>query len=344
MKITKIASLLGTNLPAGCADREISCIASPEGAGVNSITFISDAKYLESVRNCLAPVVIVKPGMVIEGKICLEVADPYLGYARGALAFEDRAPVWGNGISSRALVDGTADLAASVSVGPGAVIGRDVVIGENTEIAAGVIIEPGTVIGNDCRIDSNATIRKGCRIGSRVIIQSNTVIGSEGFANAMDGRRFVRIPCFGNVVIEDDVEIGACVTIDRGNFEPTIIRKGARIDNLVQVAHNVQVGENAALAAQVGIAGSTKIGSSAILAGQAGITGHITIGDGAFIAAKAGVSKDVPPMTKMTGYPAREFMTMRRIDAAQSDLPQMRRDVMELKKTVELLKNHNPEI
>jgi UDP-3-O-[3-hydroxymyristoyl] glucosamine N-acyltransferase len=175
-----------------------------------------------------------------------------------------------------------------------------------------------------------------------VIIQSGAVIGSDGFGNANDGPVYRRIPAFGNVVIEDDVDIGANTTVDRGNFEPTTIRRGVKIDNLVHVAHNVIIGEDTAIAAQTGISGSTKIGNRVIIAGQAGFVGHITIGDGSFIGAKAGISKSVAPGEKVTGYPARDFMTMRRIEAAQASLPALLKEIKQMKKEIDQLKNSEP--
>jgi len=171
-----------------------------------------------------------------------------------------------------------------------------------------------------------------------VIIQSGAVIGSEGFGNARENNRYLRIPCFGTVVIEDDVEIGAGTTIDRGNFEPTVIRRGAKLDNLIHIAHNVTIGADTAIAAQTGIAGSTAIGDRVIIAGQAGLTGHIEVGDDAFIAAKAGVAKSVKPGEKITGYPARDIMTIRRIEACQTKLPEVLKEVRRLRREIETLK------
>ena len=333
MKLSELITAIGASSAQEISSVEISRVASPEGADAESVVFVSDVKYLDSVLNCAAPAVLVKKGMSVPGKIAVECADPYLAYAKAARLFEDRTPVFGVGVHASAIVDATAIVDPTVSIGPGSVVGAHVRIGSGCEIGARVVIEPGVCIGSDCRIDSGAVVRHKAVIGNRVIIQSGTIIGSEGFANAMDKGTWVRIPCFGTVVIEDDVEIGANTTIDRGNFEPTRICQGARLDNLIQIAHNVVVGPSAAIAAQVGIAGSTTVGRNAILAGQAGITGHIEIGDGAFVAAQAGVSKDVPANAKITGTPARPFMEQRRIDAALSDLPQLRRDVMQLVKT-----------
>ncbi|MCP4624862.1 MAG: UDP-3-O-(3-hydroxymyristoyl)glucosamine N-acyltransferase, partial [bacterium] len=285
-----------------------------------------------------AAAIIVKKGTVIDGKVNLPVDDPYAGYAKVSQLFEDTSPLYDGPVHPAAIIDTSALIAATASIGPGTVVGKECVIGEHTVIGANCVIENKSTIGSRCRIDSGVIIRRESVIGNRVVIQSGTIIGSEGFGNALENGTFVRICCFGNVIIEDDVEIGANVTIDRGNFEPTVIRKGARIDNLVMIAHNVEVGEHSAMAGQVGISGSTKIGSGVLLAGQAGLAGHLKIGDGAFVGAKAGISKDVEPGGRVTGYPARDFMKMRRIEAAQLSLPEMKKEVKRLRKEIEQLK------
>jgi UDP-3-O-[3-hydroxymyristoyl] glucosamine N-acyltransferase len=172
-------------------------------------------------------------------------------------------------------------------------------------------------------------------MGNHVIVQSGAVVGSEGFGNAVDAEgAFVRIPCFGNVVIEDDVEIGANTTIDRGNFASTILHRGVKIDNLVHIAHNVIIGEHSALAAQAGISGSTRLGRRVMVGGQAGFVGHITIGDRTFVGAQAGVSKGTEAGAKITGYPARDIAKMRRIDASLAQLPQMVKELRKLRRRV----------
>ena len=336
--MSSIANILGTSMPAGAADREIAGIASPQSADDGEVTFCSKSDFLSAVAASRCAAVIVRKGEAVQGKVCLETDDPYVGYAKIARAFEDVRPLWGQGIASSAIVDPTAKIAAGVSVGPLAVIGSNVSIGERSRISANCIIEKDSVIGADCRIDSGVVIRYGTIIGKRVVIQSGTVIGSDGFGNARENNRFIRIPCFGNVVIEDDVDFGAGCTIDRGNFEPTLIHQGSKLDNLVHIAHNVVIGENTAIAAQAGISGSTHIGDRVLVGGQAGFVGHLEIGDDSFIGAKAGVSKDVKSGEKITGYPAREIMTVRRIEAAEARLPELLKEVKRLRKDIEELK------
>jgi UDP-3-O-[3-hydroxymyristoyl] glucosamine N-acyltransferase len=336
--LKRIADILGCPLDPQDAGRIIERIASPQDADERSITFVSDPKYAHLAEQSKACAVIVKKGSTIAGKIILQVQDPYLGFAKVAQLFEDVSPLFDGPIHPQASIHPTAKLHETVFIGPYSVVGKGCAIGKGTIVGANCVIENNTVIGESCRIDSGAIIRRQCTIGNRVIIQSGAVVGGEGFGNAKDGDRYVRIPSFSGVVIEDDAEVGANVTIDRGTLTPTVIGKGVKIDNLVMIAHNVTVDENAAIVAQAGISGSTHIGKRAVLAGQAGLVGHIEIGDDAFVGAKAGVAKSVEKGGKVTGYPARDFMTMRRIEAAQAQLPELLREFKRLRADVDALK------
>ncbi|MEO1885636.1 MAG: UDP-3-O-(3-hydroxymyristoyl)glucosamine N-acyltransferase, partial [Methylococcales bacterium] len=207
------------------------------------------------------------------------------------------------------------------------------------KIHSGVIIEENCQLGNNVEIHPNAVIHFGSQIGHRCNIWSNAVIGSYGFGNAKDGTRFVRIHQLGNAILEDDVDIGAGATIDRGAVDNTVIKRGAKIDNLVMIAHNVIIGEDTAIAAQTGISGSTKIGNRVLIAGQVGFVGHIEIGDQSFIGAQAGVSKSFPPGSKITGYPARNLMDVRRSDTAITHLPELIKKVKLLEQKIDDLTN-----
>jgi UDP-3-O-[3-hydroxymyristoyl] glucosamine N-acyltransferase len=338
LKLIDIANTLECEIHPAEEDKEIISVSSFKNANETSITFLSDKKFKKQVEQCQAMAVIVKKGETVLNKINLEVDDPYLGYALVSQLFEDKRPVFGSAIHSSAIIDPDIILHESLSVGPGSVIGAKCSIGSNTVISANCVVENNVSIGNDCRIDSGVIIRNNCVIGDRVIIQSGTVIGSEGFGNARDGQIFVRIPCFGTVIIEDDVEIGANVTIDRGNFEPTIVHRGVKIDNLVQIAHNVEIFEHTAIAAQAGISGSTKIGKSVLVGGKAGFVGHIEVGDGACIGAQAGVSKSVRSGQTVTGSPARDLMSIRRMEAIQHRLPEIKKELKRLRYEIEELK------
>ena len=341
MKLSAIAQALGAPLPPALGDADIVGIASPSGAGERHVTFLEKKDYREAVAASRCAAVIVRRGDSVEGKVCLETDDPYVGYAKVAQLFEDTRPLFDEGIAASAVVDPTALIEEGCSIGPLSVIGAQVKVGAACRIGARCVIERGTVIGHHCRIDSGAVIRYDTRIGNRVVIQSGAVVGSDGFGNARENGRFIRIPCFGNVVIEDDVDIGAGTTIDRGNFEPTVLHRGVKLDNLIHVAHNVTIGDDTAIAAQTGISGSTTIGKRVLIAGQVGFVGHIEIGDDSFIGAKAGVSKNVEPGAKVTGYPARDLMGMRRVEAAQAQLPGLLKDVRRMRNEIEELKKQS---
>lgn len=339
IKLSEIAKLINSVVPEGTTDFVILAIKSPEHATEQDITFLSDPKYRDSIVKSKCKVVMVRKGENFPGKVCLEVQDPYVAYAKVAQLFEDRSPLFNEGISPYAVVDQSALIGENCSVGPGSVIGPNVKIGAGCRIGARCVIEKNSAIGNDSRIDSGVVIRWGTEIGARVVVQSGAIIGSDGFGNARekDGS-WVRIPGFGNVIIGDDVEVGAGTTIDRGNFEPTYIGKGVKLDNLVHIAHNVRIDDYTAIAAQTGISGSTSVGKRVLIGGQAGFVGHIHIGDDSFVGAKAGVSKDIEPGSKITGYPARDLMTMRRIEAAQANLPSLLKDIKQIHKEIEALK------
>ena len=210
-------------------------------------------------------------------------------------------------------------------------------IGDRTTILPLVAICEGARIGADCLLFPHVTIREHCEVGDRVIIHSGAVIGSDGFGYAKDGATHHKIPQIGIVRIEDDVEIGANSTVDRATTGITLIKRGSKLDNLVQVAHNVVIGEDSILAAQVGVSGSTELGRNVVLAGQAGLVGHIKIGDGAKVGAQGGVTKSIPPDTSVSGYPAREHGHSKKIYAATARLPEMMKEFRRLQERVEEL-------
>jgi UDP-3-O-[3-hydroxymyristoyl] glucosamine N-acyltransferase len=208
------------------------------------------------------------------------------------------------------------------------------VIGDGTTILCGTFVGEDVVIGDGCLVYPGVTIREGSRIGSRVILQPGVVIGSDGFGYAPRGGVHHKIPQIGRVVIEDDVEIGANSCVDRATTGETRIGRGTKIDNLVQIAHNVVLGEHTVVAAQTGVSGSTEVGRGVVFGGQAGVTGHIRIGDGATVAARAGVTKDVPAGTTVSGYPAREHGEARRLVGHTSMLPELFKRVRELERRI----------
>ena len=320
---------------------EISGISSVDLANENQISFIVKKSFALQAQNSKAAAIFVGCGWEIPNKATIAVKDPYFAYAVAARLFEDDAPIFGAGISQNAIIDKSAKISEDVCVAHGAVIGENVRIGKRTKIDARVVVEKNVIIGDDCHIKSGAVIHCGVKIGSRVIIESGAVIGSDGFANAFLDGKFMRIACFGSVLIEDDVEIGANTTVDRGNFIDTVIRKGARIDNLVMVAHNCEIGESCGIAAQVGFAGSTKIGKRVMVAGQAGFGGHIEIGDDSFVGGQAGIVKSFPENSKITGSPAIDLMKRRKIDNVEEKLPEMARELKKLRQDLDEIKEKN---
>src|SRR5262245_19342993 len=295
--------------PGSDLARSITDVAPLETAGPEHVTFFDGNRlYLAAFAATRAGACLVKAeraGKAPPGVAVLVMDDPYRGYARVAQAFHPAAPPE-PGVAPAAIVDPTARLAEGCRVEPGAVIGARAEIGRRTRIGAHAVIEAGVVIGDDCTIGAGVTISHSL-IGHRVVIFPGARIGQDGFGYAMGPAGHLKIPQLGRVIIEDDVDIGANTTIDRGAGPDTVIGAGTKIDNLVQIGHNVQVGPGCILVAQVGISGSTKLGPFVAAGGQAGFTGHLQIGAGARIAAQSGVMRDIQPGGTVAGTPALPF-------------------------------------
>jgi UDP-3-O-[3-hydroxymyristoyl] glucosamine N-acyltransferase len=303
------------------------------------ITFLANEKYFSALQKTRASAVLVPRGTApAEAKPLIYVDNPSLAFAKVVGLFYPEKARYPKGIHRKAVIAKGVKIGKGVAVGAGAVIEEGAVIGDRTIIYPLCYVGRGTKIGCDCLIYSNVSLREKVLIGDRVFIQSGTVIGSEGFGYTQVDGKYVLIPQVGTVVIEDDVEIGANVTIDRARFDKTVIGRGSKIDNLVQIAHNVVIGENSIVVAQAGISGSTHIGKNVTIAGQAGLVGHIEVGDGAILAAQAGVTKSVPPKTMVSGYPARPHQEAMKIYAAMTRLPEMIKTIAELKRKIEELK------
>jgi UDP-3-O-[3-hydroxymyristoyl] glucosamine N-acyltransferase len=228
------------------------------------------------------------------------------------------------------LCTATAVLGEGVAIGPFVSIGNRTRIGSRSVIHAGCFIGDDVVIGNDCELFPNVTIRERITIGDRVVIHAGSVLGTDGFGYRWDGRRHAKIPQIGTIIIEDDVEIGSCVCIDRAKFSSTRVGKGSKIDNLVQIGHNVQIGPHCIIVGQVGLAGSVKLGAGVVLGGQAAVRDHISMGDGAMAAACSGVAEDVAPKQIVSGTPALPHRQSLREQAALRHLPEMRNEIREL--------------
>ena len=290
-------------------------------AGPDEITFLANPKYEPFVNETRAAAIIMEK--VRESDKPLIITDnPYLAFAKVAQKFT-RGRLQGAGVSQSAVVDPTARLGENVTIQPLAYIGRNAVIGNGTVVMAGTVVDDDTRIGEECFIFPNVSILWGCRLGNRVTIHSGTVIGSDGFGYAQEGEEHVKIPQVGIVQIDDDVEIGANCTVDRATLGTTWIKRGVKIDNLVQVAHNVIVGENTLLIAQVGISGSSEIGRNVVLAGQVGVAGHIKVGDNVKVGGQSGLHKDLEEGAIVSGSPAIPHRQWLRVSGYTAKLPDM---------------------
>ncbi len=318
----ELAGAIGARLE-GDPTFMVDGIASLEQAGPQDLSFLASPRYASAAVASKAGALIVGSDFEADGRNVLRSDNPYLAYAR-AVSVISPEPVIESGVHPSAIVSPSASVPDGVTVGPLAVIGPGVELGTGVVVGAGSFLDEGVRIGAETRLFPRVTVHRGTRVGVRCIIQSGTVLGSDGFGYATDGEgRHHRIPQRGGLTIGDEVEIGANVTIDRGSVGDTVIGKGSKIDNLVHIAHNVQIGQNAMIVAQVGIAGSTIIGESAVLAGQAGISGHLRIGAGARIGAQAGVIGDVPANAEFSGYPARAHRDQMRAHALFARLPEL---------------------
>jgi len=311
LTLQEIAKLSGGEL-SGDGNRVISGAASLDEAVDGEIAFYNNPKYMPRLKATRASAVFVPPDFSEKISTAqIRVADPSKAFEQVVLKLAPKPIVFASGIHPTAVVDPTAKLGARVSIQPHAVIEADVTIGDETVVGAGSYVGHETAIGKSCLIYPNVTIRERSKIGSRVIIHGGAVIGADGFGFEFKDGRQRKIPQIGIVQIDDDVEIGANTTIDRARFGRTWIQEDVKIDNLVQIAHNVVIGKHSVIAAQVGISGSVRVGERVSMAGQVGIVGHATIGDGTMIAAQSGVSKNIPGGVWF-GYPAVPFAEAKR--------------------------------
>jgi UDP-3-O-[3-hydroxymyristoyl] glucosamine N-acyltransferase len=288
----------------GPADLVIEGIAPIDQASPREITFIVQKRFARLADQSRAAAFIVSPEYAQLPRPLIIVPHPYLAYARVAALFAPPLRRW-PGISDLAFLGQEVRLGHDVSIAPLAFIGAGAALGDRVTIMPGCVIGENVRIGSDTLLYPNVTIREGCRVGARCIIHSGTVIGSDGFGFVPGKAGHVKIPQLGTVVIEDDVEIGANCTIDRGALGSTRVGRGVKIDNLVQLAHNVEVGEHSLLVAQVGISGSTKLGKGVVLAGQVGVAGHLDLGDGVQVGAQSGVHHSIPAGQTVSGSPTR---------------------------------------
>jgi UDP-3-O-[3-hydroxymyristoyl] glucosamine N-acyltransferase len=302
----------------------ISGVAPLENAGSTDISFLAKAREAGQLENTGAGAVLVPQGVTGSGKLAvIQVRDPYLAVAIIHNHFLATSFV-AQGIHPQAFVGADCLLGQEISIAPLAVLGNRVHLGERVDIAAGVVIGDDVSIDDDTVINANVTIYSGSIIGKRVIIHSGTVIGADGYGYAVNERgEHIKRPQVGIVRIDDDVEIGANCCIDRATFGTTWIKSGAKIDNLVQIAHNVVVGENSLLVAQVGISGSTTLGRNVVMGGQAGAAGHLVLGDQVMVAAKGGIHNDQPKGAVVGGTPAIPIRQWAKCSAVYANLPEL---------------------
>ncbi len=334
--LKEIAELIDGEV-IGNGETIITGVSGIKEASAGEITFLANPKYLPLIEKTHASAIVTSSDVEVTVKPVIRTKNPSLAFARIVSFFAPCAVKHPQGIHPTAILGKELNLGRDVAVGPYVVIEDGVAIGDKSIIYAGCFIGQHSKIGTDTLIYPNVSIREQVVIGSRVIIHSGTVIGSDGFGFVTIDGLHHKIPQIGTVEIGDDVEIGANVTIDRARFDKTVIGKGTKIDNLVQIAHNVVIGENSIIVAQVGISGSTTLGKNVILAGQVGTVGHISIGDNAVVMAQSGVSKSIPPQTTVWGYPAKPEKIAKRINACVHNLPRLYNTIAELKKRIEEL-------
>jgi len=288
----------------GDPDLPIANARAVHVAHPGDITFVDGERYASLWQNCKASAAVVALGVPFNGRTIIRVADPLMAFACIVQRLRGRPADQTHSIHPTAVIHPTASLGAGVSIGPHAVVGEESEIGTNATLHAGVVVGRGCRIGNDTILKPHVVVYDECVLGNRVVVHANAVIGADGFGYRLENGKHVKVPQLGWVEIEDDVEIGACSTIDRGTFGPTCIGAGTKIDNLVMIAHNCQIGRHNLLAGQVGIAGSSTTGEHVVMAGQAGAVDHVEIGDHAVIGARAAILGDISDHSRVLGYPA----------------------------------------
>jgi UDP-3-O-[3-hydroxymyristoyl] glucosamine N-acyltransferase len=333
--LKEIALFLGGTI-AGSDKVLIENIRPIEEAGPGDITFIANTKYLKQLKTTAASAILAAPQTQAEGKNLVLVPDPYAAFGR-LLAFFYPVEHSCNVISKDAYIEEGASVSAEATVFPRSYISRGAKIAKGAVIYPGVFIGSNASIGENSILYANVTVYRDCQIGKRVILHSGVVVGSDGFGFAAPGQENNKIPQVGFVQIDDDVEIGANSTLDRATLGKTWIGRNVKIDNLVQIAHNVVIGENSVITAQVGISGSTKLGKSVIIGGQTGIVGHINIGDNVMIAAGSGIHKEIEPGQIVAGSPQMPYRQWLKVEACRTKLPEMKKTLEELKRKIEIL-------
>jgi UDP-3-O-[3-hydroxymyristoyl] glucosamine N-acyltransferase len=332
MKMTakELAEKIGARLE-GDGALELSAVAAPERAGAKDLIYVEAAKHSERAVASAAACVVACEGIGLPGKTVLRSNQPKVAFAKAGAILLERAPI-ANGLHPTAIVAPLARIGADVGIGPFVAIGEDAHIGEGTQIGAHSVIGAGCWIGENCRIHPRVTLYAGVRVGHRVEVHSGAVIGADGFGYAFDGERYWKFPQAGIVEIGDDAEIGANATIDRGSLDDTRIAEGVKLDNLVHVGHNVQIGAHTVVAAQTGISGSSKLGHHVVCGGQVGIADHCTLEDGSIAGAQAGIptGKTIRSGQTVWGTPARPLDKFKEAYVWFARLPELGKRIKKL--------------
>jgi UDP-3-O-[3-hydroxymyristoyl] glucosamine N-acyltransferase len=338
----QIATLIKGKID-GDPDAKVSHVAKIEEATDGSLSFIANPKYEEYLYSTKASIIIINDSLELNQSVkttLIRVKDAYSSFAFLLEKYNEIISRSGkHGVEQPSYVSKTASMGKDVYIGAFTYIGENVIIGDKVQIYPGCYIGDNVVINEDSRIYAGVKIYDGCSLGSRVVIHSGTVIGGDGFGFApqKDGS-YKKVPQIGNVIIEDDVEIGANTTIDRATMGSTFIRRGVKLDNLIQIAHNVDVGESTVIAAQTGVSGSTKVGKNCIIGGQVGMVGHIHIADGTRINAQSGLSKSIStPNITLNGSPAFDYKSSLKSQAIFRNLPELHHRLLKLEETIEEL-------
>jgi UDP-3-O-[3-hydroxymyristoyl] glucosamine N-acyltransferase len=334
-RLSEIAAYLEATV-VGDPAVEICDIKGLDEAGKGDLTFLANPKYRKKIATTEASAILIDLPLEGTNKNFVVVKDPYGALARLLTLFYPEERDF-QGVSPEAFVDPEATVKEGATVYAGAFVGKGAKIAEGAILYPGVYVGPGAVVGEGSILYPNVTVYRRCLIGKRVILHAGVVVGSDGFGFANPGLENRKVPQVGIVQIDDDVEIQANTTIDRGTLGRTWIQRGAKIDNLVQIAHNVVIGENSIIVSQVGISGSTRLGKRVIIGGQAGLVGHINVGDNVMIAAQAGITKDIPASRIMSGSPAIPHRDWLRLNAHILRLPEMHKTLSELTKKIEEL-------
>jgi UDP-3-O-[3-hydroxymyristoyl] glucosamine N-acyltransferase len=332
LRLKDIARILDGTID-GDEDTVISNISGIEDAKEGDITFVANPKYIKYIEKTNASAIVCSPGISSESKNLLKVKNPYLAYAK-AITFLNPPREETGTVDERAFIGKDVKLGENVTIYPFTFIGDGSTIGDNTTIYPNCFLGRKVKIGSNTFLHPNVTIREECIVGNNVIINSGAIIGSDGFGFAPDGAKKFKIPQLGIVQIDDDVEIGACTAIDRATMGKTWIKRGAKLDNLIQVAHNCTIGEDSIIIAHTGISGSTHIGDRVTMAGQSATAGHVKIGNDVTVGARGGVAVDVPPGQTVSGAPHMPHRDWLRSTLIFRKLPEMNQTIKELKKKI----------